>query len=240
MKYQITWLCIIFLLCSCEPNPERPSGDPVDAYFPLRVGAYSIFQVDSTVIQFNVEQLNAFQLRVSVVDSFQNATGGITYLIQREKRSNEEMPWIPAGTWSARKTLKEGIVSEGNISYVRLKFPPNVNLTWNGNEFNSEGGTDNCPASGPCDLYKVSAQSDSFSTDEGLTVGPVVEITQSNDPDVLVKYDVRKEVYAKNVGLVYKEITLLDYCTQGNCFGQQIVNAGLRYKQELLEYEGWY
>ena len=48
--------------------------------------------------------------------------------------------------------------------------------------------------------------------------------------------DQRKEVYARGVGLIYHEIKQLHYCTADNCRGQEKVENGLDYKQEIIEY----
>ena len=54
----------------------------------------------------------------------------------------------------------------------------------------------------------------------------------------IVKKDVRMSVYAKSIGLVYREATVLYYCTVGNCIGQQIVENGTILKQTLKDYGG--
>ena len=63
-------------------------------------------------------------------------------------------------------------------------------------------------------------------------------MAQDNENDPIVKQDVRKSIYAKSIGLVYREITILEYCTVGNCIGKQIVENGVILKQTLNNYGG--
>jgi hypothetical protein len=53
--------------------------------------------------------------------------------------------------------------------------------------------------------------------------------------DELLKKDIRIEKYRKDVGLIYKETEVLEYCDDGPCFGTGFVKNGLRYKQEMVE-----
>ena len=50
--------------------------------------------------------------------------------------------------------------------------------------------------------------------------------------------DVRKAVYVKEIGLVYRELSVLEYCTIGNCIGYQIVENGTIRKQTLSKHGG--
>ncbi|MBA4145597.1 MAG: hypothetical protein C0523_07540, partial [Cytophaga sp.] len=61
-------------------------------------------------------------------------------------------------------------------------------------------------------------------------------VTEHNDPDLLVKNDVRKQVYAAGVGLVYVSKTVLNYCTTPPaCYGTQYVDTGYKYTQTLKQ-----
>lgn len=154
--------------------------------------------------------------------SFVNGEGNTTFTLQREKRATSADGWSPAGTWSAWVDARRAVLSEGNRSFVKLQFPIEEAIVWNGNAYNTLGGNDQCNGV-DCDIYQVTE------------IDPEVVVTQSKDEDVLVKFDVRKEIYARNIGLRYKEMTVLEYCTAQNCFGKQFVDNGIKYKQSLLE-----
>ncbi len=215
---------LMLLLCivSCDPVEEVPSDSAGPAYFPLAVGRFLIYEVDSTRIIQNVESTHRFQLRVSIIDSFVNGEGNTTFVLQRHKRADATKPWTAAGTWSAWKSNRQAVLTEGTVSYVKLQFPLTEGIRWNGNSLNSKGGDDRCNGVN-CDEYQVTA------------LEPEVTVLQNNDTDILVKQDIRIEKYTKDMGLTYREMTVLEYCTSGACFGKQIVDSGIRYKQVLIE-----
>ena len=214
-------LLFVLLLTACERIEETPSEFPGPEYFPLQKGAFIIYKVDSTRIIQNVETNFLFELRVSVVDSFVNGEGNTTYILQREKRTNSSSPWKLAGTWSAWKSVSKAVLTEGNESFVKLQFPLAEGKSWDGNALNSLKGFDRCDGN-DCDEYVITA------------LEPELTVTLGSDTDILVRQDVRVEKYVRNVGLVYKESTVLEYCTAGACFGKQFVDSGVKYKQEMI------
>jgi hypothetical protein len=116
---------------------------------------------------------------------------------------------------------RNAVLVEGNERFIQLQFPINEAIQWDGNAMNSIGGDDFCNEK-PCDLYSIAA------------VEPDVVVIQSDEKDHLVKYDVRSETYRRDVGLVDKEMTVLEYCTNQPCFGKQFVDEGIRYRQTLI------
>jgi hypothetical protein len=214
---------ILALTVSCDPTGDYIPPARGAEYFPLKTGAFTIYDVDSIAIASNVETAYTYQLKLEVKGSFTNGAGGTSYIIQRQKRDNAGAPWTEAGTWSAWTDARNAVSVEGNQSFVKLQFPINVANAWNGNELNSNGGEDDCGGN-PCDRYEVSE------------VDPDVLIVQGDVEDVLVKFDVRREVYSKDIGLTYKEVTVLEYCTSQNCFGNQFVDKGVKYTQTLAEH----
>jgi hypothetical protein len=216
----IVFIVVFLCISACDEVERTPLL--ADEYFPLVTGSYIIYTVDSTRIIQNVETRYTYQLRVSTGAAYTNGEGNTSFVVQREKRADEAAPWTPAGTWTARKNARQAIVTEGTTSYVKLQFPLTIGGTWDGNALNTKGGTERCDDR-DCDRYEITE------------VTPDVIVTQSNDPDEILRKDIRTETYRKDVGLVYKESTVLEYCDSGDCFGTQFVKNGLKYKQEMIE-----
>jgi hypothetical protein len=62
-----------------------------------------------------------------------------------------------------------------------------------------------------------------------------LQVKQEDTEDLLIK-DKRLEIYGKDVGVIYKEVTDLEYCDDVDCFGQQEIKKGIIYKQSILSY----
>lgn len=228
-------LTLLFWRCSGDPELEVKSDSD---YFPLSVGAFYIYNVEETQYSFiNGQEDLSYQLKLTVADSFRNNAGGTTYVIQRYVRDNMGEAFQYTDTWSARVDATQVVIIEGNISYIRLAFPVRVGRSWNGNALNDLQGDESCGdnVNFNCDLYQIESVGLPYQFGEELLT-ETIEVVQSNSIDVIVKEDVRKEIYARNIGLVYKESSVLNYCTVGSCIGQQQIDNGYTWKQSLVEY----
>jgi hypothetical protein len=227
----------LFSLLSCETSPETVTDAGLD-YFPLKVGAYQVYSVDETQINQSVEQKSIYELKFQVIDSLINQEGGYTYIIQRQSRANANLPWNMLDSWTARIAGRQAIINEGNTSFVKLTFPAVNGLEWDGNAFNSLVGNKQCGDNLDrlCDIYTLENFGTEFITSTGITFGQALTIIQNEDPDLITKHDVRTEMYAKGVGLIYKESVVLEYCSTDDCKGDQKVDKGLKYKQVIKEY----
>lgn len=237
MKKVLTVCWVLFLL-SCNEQDQPTIYQPGPDYFPLASGRYFIYDVDSTAILFSVETKKTYQVRHLVADSFRNEEGGYTYVILRSQRASQNASWRAMPTWQARLSSREVVVQEQNVPYVKLSFPLSNGLVWNGNALNTLEGPDRCESetARKCDKFTVSEFQSPF-TAAGLSFEQTVLVEENNDPDLISIHDVRIARYAKDVGLVYVEKTVLKYCSNTPaCLGAQIVDQGLRYKMTLREY----
>lgn len=195
-------------------------------YFPIKKGLYHVYSVNE--VRYgpgsDPEELN-YELMTAVVDSFPSAQDGFTYVIHRSRRMAAGSPWEAVDTWSARKDKSEVIVSEGNTAFVKLRFPVRADFRWDGNAFNSLGE----------DEYEFKDIRQPMVLD-GMTFEKTMTVEQELNDDLIVFRDERKEMYALDVGLVYREIIQLNYCTDDNCLGQQTVEEGIEMRMVIKQY----
>jgi hypothetical protein len=218
------FLTSILLACGGD-EVEKPTDTGTD-YFPLQVGVYQIYRVhEIKYSEVTVPDTSDYQLLTEVVDSFPNTTGDYTYVIYRSSRKDENAAWQFIETWSARKNNDQVVEIEGNTPYVKLQFPLAANETWDGNKLNN----------GEPDEYAVKTFDVPFEAD-GMTFDKTLTVEQELNDDPIVYTDIRSEVFARNVGLVYKETTQLRYCQSENCAGNEIIDSGLVLKQQIIEY----
>ncbi|HWA35633.1 MAG TPA: hypothetical protein VG737_15935 [Cyclobacteriaceae bacterium] len=226
---------LFLLLAACYSRDVGPKTSGTE-YYPLKVGVYWIYDVTETnITQLGGQTASTYQLKVEVTDSINDA-GQVTYLLHRFTRPDATTPWTATTTWSARKSTFEAVLQEGNTPVVILSFPLSEGKTWNGNALNNLGGKDKCiDGTVNCDNYSVSNLGMRFEF-ESLFYDNTVSIIENNDADPIVGKDIRKDVYAAATGLVYREVTQLQYCTVGDCIGKQIVENGIIIKQSLKDY----
>ncbi len=225
------------MLLGCHSRDVLPKGTGTD-YYPVKGGAFWIY----TMVETNITKLggqinNTYELKVVVADSLVSANQK-TYVLQRFTRSDPSQPWTVLDTWSTRKDAFQAVLQDGNTPYIKLAFPLSEGKSWNGNALNNLGGNDKC-ADGTvnCDNYVVTNLAKPY-LGPGLSYENTVTIVENNDMDPIVKQDVRKSVYSISIGLVYYESTILEYCTVGDCIGEQVVEQGTILKQTLKDNGG--
>lgn len=228
-------ILLIFLISGCQSHDTVPKTSGAE-YFPMQVDASWIYDVVETHIsQVNGQTNEFYELRLRVTDSFVTS-GETTYIIERSRRTEPEDLWTNLDTWSVRLNAFQAVLQEGNIPFIKFQFPLTEGKSWNGNALNNLGGTEACAdGSFECDNYKVENLGKAFDT-QGLSYVNSVTIVENNEDDPIVMMDVRKSTYAAAVGLIYQEVSQLEYCTVGSCIGQKVVENGTLFRQKLKSY----
>lgn len=210
---------------ACDRNEFTPADNGFD-YAPVQVGNYSVYDVTEIIYSEVAEpETLHYELRTHVVDSFPSSSGEITYVVNRFRRNTGSADWTVLESWSMRKNDIEFVVGEGNESFVKLVFPPRTGNEWDGNAFNASAE----------DLYTITEMDESKTIGE-LTFEKTLTVNQENNDDPIVYYDFREEQYARGVGLVSRVIHQLEYCTLDPCLGQQIIESGREFRQNIIEY----
>ncbi|MEX1238669.1 MAG: hypothetical protein WEB30_03100 [Cyclobacteriaceae bacterium] len=224
MKHFVNFLLFLALFAGCH-GEETSVLDSGAAYFPLQTGVYQVYTVHEVRYQDSAEpEVLNYELMTEVVDSFPSGDSH-TFVLHRSRRFAEADPWEVLDTWSVRREGNKLVVSEGNVPIVKLLFPVRAGTQWNGNTYNSMGED--------IFAYEDIGRRMEFN---GMTFENTMTVEQEFNEDLIVHYDARKEVYAHGAGLVYKEVTQLNYCTEDHCLGQQEIENGTELKMEIREY----
>lgn len=236
-------ICIAFVVVMSGCGD---SVTPIDssAYFPLQVGTKWIYSVEESATLRNLcaddgVTTSNYELKVMITQSYTNAEGGTTYMFERSTRTLPTDPWIPVATWTAQRNGTKLIANESNVLFVKLLFPAEEGITWNGNEYNTQIQLNNLNV----DTYQMINVHQPYQLTASLNYPKSITVIQNNEVSNILRMDFRKEVYALGVGLVYKESNVVSYFSQSDptkinfeCYLQKRVQNGTTLKQTLKEF----
>jgi hypothetical protein len=217
---------VIFVLNCCSEKNITLDEDRLGLdYFPLEVGQYRVYDVYEILYNISSFDTLAYELRESVVNSFENSEVSTTYTINREKRLNDTELWKLDSVWTARKTKAIAVSIENNISLVKVVFPIEDKINWDANIFNSSGER--------LFTYDLNVEPMTIGNEE---FSDLVKVIQSDILENIVNQDQRHEIYAKGIGLISKNGIMLTFCTVG-CPDQKTIIAG-RFIEQTLKFYG--
>lgn len=229
--------------CKQEPDKHLATGLQLD-YFPLSVGKYAVYVVDSTIYDPNgatpVYHTRTF-FKELVADTLTDAAGGTAFRIERYERSADTLPWTVSKVLSAALVGNRLIVTEDNLRLVSLVFPPQVNTRWNGMEYIDPGqvvqvaGESLVMFKGWGHSIPEPAGPDSI----GSLFFPEVLSVHEADDENLIELRQSFSRYARGTGLVYRERRILDTQCIASCTGQswdEKAEKGFIVKQRIIEH----
>lgn len=226
----LTHIVILFtifaLSCDSENTISEVSPLPTD-YFPLTKGSYQIYQVNEVVYTLGTPAESSYQLKTVLVDSIDRGNGSYAHVQYHYKRATSSEGWTYLDTWSVQADARELVINEANTVFLKFRLPLNEGYTWNGNTYNNLDDDD------------YSFEGVRVSQEVGNTQYPdCLVINQEDNNDLVVFLDQRKEIYARNIGLISRDVRQLHYCTatESGCLGQQIVEEGIEYTQKLVSH----
>jgi hypothetical protein len=204
------------MLQACSDKKVELSTPPLSDYFPLTVGKYITYRLDSTnLTQFGADTIvTHYRVRDLVDAEITDGLGRKAYRILRsiaDSAGNE--PYISNNTFMAVPQDDDWIETvENNLRFMKLRFPITEGFQWKGNSF-IDALSVNSPVRYLYDWdYTYQNVGQPF-TVRGRTFDNTITVLQRNeefpegpfDPNQPYKqWDYSVEVYAKGVGLIYK------------------------------------
>ena len=204
----IVVLTAFFYACKKTDAPQFHFG-----YFANHEGRYNIYDVTDITHDTGAHDTLNYQMKTVWGETYIDNEGRGCRKYRRYFRQNSIYPWVLKDTWYG---LIDGIraeLVEENQRTVKLVFSPTSEKSWDANAYN--------PSPELSCYYDDIHKSKSFG---GLSFDSTVLVEQANSAsliDTIRKY----EVYAKNVGLVYKYYKENDY----QLFGAPIDGKELYY-----------
>jgi hypothetical protein len=221
-------LCFLALwLPSCNTNEANldllPQGRE---YFPLEIGHYVSYNIKETNYFLNEPRKteSSYQLKEVVKEQYKDLANNTTYRIERYRRANGRDNWVLWNVWTARIDYQAGIKVEENIPIIKLIFPLESGRRWNANTLNTSEPEE----------FEMRDFDKKF-TFSGKLYEKTLTVVQKNDSS-LVSKDKRIEVYAPNVGVIYKRNDVVQYCQFDNCRGKAEIERGQEMEMTIFDY----
>ncbi len=235
-----TAFVLLTMLFSCNKT-KTVSGDPTKNYFPIRLGAYVSYEVDSTIYMSDSckQYETRTQVKYAIDDTFRDAQNRLSYIMNVYTRWNDLTPWASHGTiLITPDTIYPTILpppagvptscilmnQDGN-TIQKMVFPMQEGITWDGNQFvNYLDGTNNYLKNWMYTYENVGKNYNNGKINFEKTA-TVLETDQSvNYPHLdsaVSAYRIySKSVYGYNVGMIYREYTHWNYTAyNAKCVG---------------------
>lgn len=202
----LSFVVAVFALSSCN-EIEDYSFDHEYEYYPLEIGHFVIYDVDSIVFDDFTGTSDTFNYqKMHVIDSaFTDNSGRQAHKIIRYQRSNSTQPWLLSDVWQAVQTQSSLEVVEENQRFIKLLFPPEEGQSWHGHKYldivDGNEWMENWE-------YSITALNVAENIN-GLQLDSTLTVLQHDEENLIEKY-YGEEKYAKHVGLVYKKLINLE------------------------------
>jgi hypothetical protein len=213
---------------SCKKQTATVKSAELAEYMPLQTGKYIHYRLDSTrFIDFGQRDTIVSYDAKDVIDAeITDNTGRPAFRVIRYLRnlnSTDEADYAASFAYMITPTRESIEVSENNLRFQKLRLPVTEGFNWHGNSF--------LPSTPFYELYQFSNDEDIdlweytyHDVYQSTFVGDniydstvtVVQVADSSNvpidfPDGLAYRNYWVETYAKNIGLIYKEIVMWEY-----------------------------
>jgi hypothetical protein len=194
---------ISIVLFSCKESEVLQFEDAKE-YLPMVVGKSITYKLDSTnYIGYTVNPtISSYYVKDSVEAKITDNLGRPSFRVVRYLTKLLTNPtWTPISTMMVTVLDKSIEVNENNLRYIKLQNPVKQDFSWKGNSWEYQ--------------YNAIKDSKTYNT---LTFPETVTVNQADatdgiptDPNGYSERNYSIEVYAKTVGLVYKEFLHWSY-----------------------------
>ena len=222
MKILIPILFLTVLLLTigaCKKSTETLTPDQSETYFPLAVGKYITYKMDSLVfINFGATAVTrSFEVKYVTDARITDNLDSPVYRIVRYIRKTASNPWFADATFQAVKTASGIDFTENNLRFQKLKTPVRDLYTWKGNSYIDTYSLNSklkylADWDYAYDSVGVSSIVGSFTLPNTIRIDQRDEIIGNpNDPNSYSEINYGIEKYAAGIGLVYKKFLHTEY-----------------------------
>ena len=218
----------IIILNACNKQDAAINTTPLNEYMPLHTGKYIHYRLDSMrFIDFGQrDTIVSYDAKDIVDGELTDNQGRQTFRVIRYLRdinSTNPEDYIARLTYFVTPTRESVELQEENLKFQKLRLPVNEGFSWHGNSY--------LPATPYYQVYQFSNDEDInlwdytyMNVNAAVTINDitydstatVLQVADSSNvpiefPDGLAYKNYWTETYAKNIGLIYKEVVMWEY-----------------------------
>ncbi len=241
----------IFCLLACNERViQEPNLDFGYDYFPLELGDFWEYEVDSFIYRpgqnggVAIDSVQA-QLREMVVDTFRDNANLLNFIVEQYTRRSKEDIWQIRNVLRLARNEEQAYRIEDNLRFLKMVFPPKPESSWPGTNYFDEFIA--IPvAGGDIEVFKgwestILSREGSWKSGD-LNFEEVLEI-EIADFNTFIERREGKEYYAKGVGLISRSLTIFDtqcqICCAGDCGDlpwEEKAELGFEIRQRLIRH----
>ncbi len=222
--------CILVGACALMLFSCKKKQDPTDdelgySYYPLAIGDYSLYDVVDTSFEgVGTTVITHYEIKEEIYEPVVVNEEERYQIYVYYKPDGEEWKSYPDSVWTVFRKGGSMVRVQNNVRFAKLVFPFEVGKKWDGNISD--------PESDPQKYYEMKEVRRPYSYGSFYYPQTVSVVEFENKSALDDNYSV--EVYAKDNGLVYKEVKQYRY-DQSN-LGNPTIEFGRHYTQKLTEH----
>ncbi len=219
LKKNVYLILLFAFIAGCQSTKTEIVTPPLSEYFPLTVGKYLIYRLDSTVatsdgiVNNGKLVVRSYRVKDLVEAEITDALGRKSYRIVRSiSDTNGVLPYRNIATLLALNTGDWVEYVDNNLRFMKMRFPVQDAFEWKGNSFiDASSASSNLRYLNDW-TYRYEKINQPFTT-LGKTYANTISVFQADetsppgpfDPKFYQQVNKANEVYAKGIGLVYKK-----------------------------------
>ena len=213
-----------YALVSCKHETITPV-DNGHSYYPSNVGHWIKYDVDSTYYDgFNhTVRKYHFVLNEKIESTYLDNQNRPTQRIERYVQKNDSSNWYLRNVWASNLTSTTAEKVEENNRFVKLIFPIAEGQSWNGNAFNTIT---------PMNYQYINVFKPY--TVNSITFDSTITVIQDFDTNAISIKNML-EVYAKHVGMIYKQIDTVYKYLPPNIYPDSFI-SGVKCTYKIIGY----
>ena len=235
-------LIVAVIFNACKKSTNTLAVASVSEYYPLQVGKYITYNLDSTIfINFGTAQaVVKYQVKHQIDALITDNLGRPAYRVIRYIRKTAANPWVPDNTFMAVQTDFAVEFIENNMRFLKLKGPVRDAFTWKGNSYIDTYSLNSTVKylddwDYAYDSVNVKQTIGTFTFDSTLKVAQRNEIIGNlTDPNSYSEINFGAEKYAKGTGLVYRNFLHVEY--QPPTPGRGAYRVGYGVKMTIIDH----